>query len=68
MDFPSTSALFGLNANAEFEEDVMKKSDLIEEEFNRQGSHLHVILQAAEVTRQNDVVDKNTTPVPHRLR
>jgi hypothetical protein len=46
----STSALFGPNADEEFDEDVRNMSDLIEEEFSRQGSHLHVILQAAEVT------------------
>jgi len=39
MDFPSTSALFGPNADKEFEEDVRKKSDLIEEEFNRRVSY-----------------------------
>jgi len=39
MDFPSTSALFGPNADEEFEEDVRKKSDLIEEEFNRRGTY-----------------------------
>jgi hypothetical protein len=63
---PSTSALFGPNADEEFDEDVRNMSDLIEEEFSLQKSHLHVILQAAEVTGAF-AVDASADALPYEM-
>ena len=48
---PPLSALFifSPNCNEKVDKDIRNMSDLIKEDLSSQGSHVHMVLQAAEV-------------------